>query len=183
MTKVGGNKIRRTMTPPIFSNGMLDILLVEWCSQGRKLFGSSTRSTGASSNPDALGEARTMEKTHHWSHGTRWWTNGDDLESLGMHNMTLQRTTRSSSSTSSDQLTRRHCSHQHSARPPKQVAEYFGYSRAPRSLHYNESRTKSIGVFYKWVRSKHWRSCTLKFSGQHAALKLKWPLLTRMNSV
>jgi hypothetical protein len=29
MTKVGGNKIRRTMTPPIFSNGMLDILLVE----------------------------------------------------------------------------------------------------------------------------------------------------------
>ena len=29
MTKVGGNKIIRTMTLPIFSNGMLDILLVE----------------------------------------------------------------------------------------------------------------------------------------------------------
>jgi hypothetical protein len=27
--KVGGNKIRRTMKPPIFSNGMLDILLVK----------------------------------------------------------------------------------------------------------------------------------------------------------
>ena len=29
MTKVGGHKIRRTMKPLIFSNGMLDILLVE----------------------------------------------------------------------------------------------------------------------------------------------------------
>ena len=29
LTKAGGNKIRRIMTPPIFSSGMLDILLVE----------------------------------------------------------------------------------------------------------------------------------------------------------
>ena len=29
LTKVRGNKIRRTMTPPIFSSGMLDILLIE----------------------------------------------------------------------------------------------------------------------------------------------------------
>ena len=29
LTKVGGNKIRRTMIPPIFSSGMLDILLIE----------------------------------------------------------------------------------------------------------------------------------------------------------
>ena len=31
LTKAGGNKIRRTRTttPPIFSNGMLDILLIE----------------------------------------------------------------------------------------------------------------------------------------------------------
>ena len=28
-TKAGGNKIRRTTTPPIFSSGMLDILLIE----------------------------------------------------------------------------------------------------------------------------------------------------------
>ena len=29
LTKAGGNKIRRIITPPIFSSGMLDILLVE----------------------------------------------------------------------------------------------------------------------------------------------------------
>ena len=29
LTKTGGNKIRRTTTPPIFSSGMLDILLIE----------------------------------------------------------------------------------------------------------------------------------------------------------
>ena len=29
LTKPGGNKIRRTTTPPIFSNKMLDILLIE----------------------------------------------------------------------------------------------------------------------------------------------------------
>ena len=29
LTKDGDNKIRRTMTPPIFFNGILDILLIE----------------------------------------------------------------------------------------------------------------------------------------------------------
>ena len=29
LTKAGGNKIRRTATPPIFSSGMLEILLIE----------------------------------------------------------------------------------------------------------------------------------------------------------
>ena len=29
LTKAGNNKIRRTTTPPIFSSGMLDILLIE----------------------------------------------------------------------------------------------------------------------------------------------------------
>ena len=29
LTKAGGNNIRRAMTPPIFSSGMLDILLIE----------------------------------------------------------------------------------------------------------------------------------------------------------
>ena len=29
LTKDGGNKIRRTTTPPIFSSEMLDILLIE----------------------------------------------------------------------------------------------------------------------------------------------------------
>ena len=29
LTKARGNKIRRTTTPPIFSSGMLDILLIE----------------------------------------------------------------------------------------------------------------------------------------------------------
>jgi hypothetical protein len=38
MTKVGGNKIRRTMTLHIFSNEMLDVLLVERCYQRRKPF-------------------------------------------------------------------------------------------------------------------------------------------------
>ena len=82
-------QIRRTTTPPIFSSGMLDILLIEWCYQGWKPFGSSTGSTGASSNPDTLGRARTMEKTHHWSRdaGNQWWWPW----SLGMHDTTLQR--------------------------------------------------------------------------------------------
>ena len=29
LTKAGGNKIRRTTTPPIFSSGVLDMLLIE----------------------------------------------------------------------------------------------------------------------------------------------------------
>ena len=29
LTIAGGNKIRRTTTPPFFSSGMLDILLIE----------------------------------------------------------------------------------------------------------------------------------------------------------
>ena len=29
LTKAGGNKIRRSTAPPIFSSGMLDILLIE----------------------------------------------------------------------------------------------------------------------------------------------------------
>jgi len=29
LTKAGGTKIRRTTIPPIFSSGMLDILLIE----------------------------------------------------------------------------------------------------------------------------------------------------------
>ena len=29
LTKARGNKIRKIMTPPIFSSGMLDILLIE----------------------------------------------------------------------------------------------------------------------------------------------------------
>ena len=29
LTKAVGNKIRRTTTPPIFSSGMLDIILIE----------------------------------------------------------------------------------------------------------------------------------------------------------
>ena len=29
LTKATANKIRRTTTPPMFSNGMLDILLIE----------------------------------------------------------------------------------------------------------------------------------------------------------
>ena len=83
LTKVGGNKIRRITIPPIFSSRMLDILLIEWCYQERKSFGSSTRSTWASSNPDTLGRAITMEKTHHWSRDIFWWINGDDLEAYG----------------------------------------------------------------------------------------------------
>jgi hypothetical protein len=79
LTKAGGNKIRRTTTPPIFSSGMLDILLIEWCYQRKRPLWSSTQSTGASFDPDTLGKARTME-TNHWSHATRWWINGDDLE-------------------------------------------------------------------------------------------------------
>ena len=78
LTKAGGNKIRRIMTPPIFSSGMLDILLVE-CNQRKRPLWSSTQSMGASFDPDTLGKARTMD-TDHWCHATRWWINGDDLE-------------------------------------------------------------------------------------------------------
>src|SRR6185369_8079365 len=49
----------------------------------------------------------------------------------------------------------------------------FGYSKAPRSSDSNESKTKSIEVSHKKLWPKHQKSCTLKFSGQHAALKVR----------
>jgi len=49
----------------------------------------------------------------------------------------------------------------------------FGYSKAPRSSDSNESRMKSIEVSHKKLWPKHRKSCTLKFSGQHAAPKVK----------
>src|SRR4029079_10691327 len=120
LTKARGNKMRRTTTPPIFSSGKLDILLIERCYQGRKPFGSSTQSTGASFDPDTLGKARTME-TDHWSLATRWRINGADLEAKDAE-QDAPKTKRSRSSTSSDRFVRSHCYHQYSAQPQKRIA-------------------------------------------------------------
>ena len=58
LTKAGGNKIRRTTTPPIFSNTKETIRIIN--TKHRSIF-----------DPDTLGKARTME-TDHWSRDTRW---------------------------------------------------------------------------------------------------------------
>ena len=101
---------------------MLKKLLVE-CNQRKRPLWSSTQSTGASFDPDTLGKARTME-TDHWSHATRWWINGDDLEAKDAQ-QDAPKTTRSRSSTSSDRFVRSHCYHQYSAQPQKQIIAYF----------------------------------------------------------
>ena len=74
-------------------------------------------------DPDTLRKERTME-THHWSHVTRWWINGDDLEAKDARHY-APKTTWSRSLTSSSKFTRRYCSHQCPARPQKQIAAYF----------------------------------------------------------
>ena len=170
LSKAGGNKIRRIMTPPIFSSGMLDILLVEWCYQGRKPLKSSTQSTGASTNPDTLGKARIMKKTHHWA----MLLTGESMV------MTLKPRTHDKT------LQRPHdWDHWHLRMNSqddtilinilldlrRKLQYIFGYSKAPRSSDSNESRMKSIEVSHKKLWPKHRKSCTLKFSGQHAALK------------
>ena len=101
---------------------MLKKLLVE-CNQRKRPLWSSTQSMGASFDPDTLGKVRTME-TDHWSHATRWWINGDDLEAKDAQ-QDAPKTTRSRSSTSSDRFVRSHCYHQYSAQPQKQIAAYF----------------------------------------------------------
>ena len=50
-------------------------------------------------------------------------------------------------------------------------AAYFWIFKSPMKFWFNESRMKSIEVSYKKLWPKHRRSCTLKFSEQHAALK------------
>ena len=74
-------------------------------------------------DPDTLGKARTME-TDHWSHDTRRWINGDDLEAKDAWHY-APKTTWSRSLTSSGEFTRRYCSHQCPARPQKKRAAYF----------------------------------------------------------
>ena len=50
--------------------------------------------------------------TDHWSHATRWWINGDDLQAEDAQ-QDAPKTTRSRSSTSSDRFVRSHCYHQY----------------------------------------------------------------------
>ena len=101
---------------------MLKKLLVEYNQRKWPLW-SSTQRTRASFDLDILGKARTMD-TDHWSHATRWWINGDDLEAKDAQ-QDAPKTTRSRSSTSSDRFVRSHCYHQYSAQPQKQIAAYF----------------------------------------------------------
>ena len=91
-----------------------------------------------------------------------WWPWAKDAQQVA------PKTTRSRSLTSSDRFVRSHCYHQYSARPQNKIAVY---SKAPWSSSSNESRMKSIEVSDKKLWPKHRWSCTLKFSGQHAALK------------
>lgn len=70
-----------------------------------------------------LGQSKNHEKTHHWTHATCWWSMMMTLKPRDAQHDALK-TTRSSSSTSSDQFAKRYCSHQCSARPQKKIAVY-----------------------------------------------------------
>ena len=108
--------------------------------------------------------------TDHWSHATCWWINGDDLQAEDAQ-QDAPKTTRSRSSTSSDRFVRSHCYHQYSARPQNKIVVYFWIFKSPMKFRFQRIKNESIEVSYKKLWPKHWRSCTLKFSGQHATLK------------
>jgi hypothetical protein len=111
--------------------------------------------------------------------GDQWWRPWKPRDA----NMTLQRTTRPSSSTSSDQHTRRHCFHQHSARPPKQVAEYFWMFKSSMKLRFQRIKNEVNRRFLQAGIAETLKVVHSEISGQHAAPKLKRSLLTCTNSV
>jgi len=132
-------------------HGMLKKLLVE-CNQRKRPLWSSTRSTGASFDPDTLGKARTME-TYHWSHATRWWINGDDLEAKDAK-QDAPKTTRSRSSTSSDRFVRSHCYHQYYARPQKKIEVYFWILKSPMKFQFQQIKNEVNQSFLQEVMAK-----------------------------
>ena len=81
------------------------------------------------------------------------------------------KTTRSRSSTSSDRFVRSHCYHQYSARPQKKIAVYFWIFKSPMKFRFQQIKNEVNRSFLQEVMAKNRRSCTLKFSEQHAALK------------
>jgi hypothetical protein len=73
---------------------------------------------------------KNHEEAHHCHHVTRWTNNGEDLKPKETR-CNSPKTTRSRSSTYSDQFTRSFCSHQflHNLKGEQQVI--FGYLEAP----------------------------------------------------
>jgi hypothetical protein len=119
-------------------------------------------------------QSKIMKKTHHCHHATRWSSNGDDLNPKETRCNT-PKTTRSRSSTYSDQFTRSLCSHQFMHKLKGEQQDIFGSLKAPWSYASNESRIKSIGGSYKRVWPNYRRLHVLKFSGQHAWAETKRP--------
>jgi hypothetical protein len=67
-----------------------------------------------------------MKKTHHCHHATRWSSNGEDLKPKDTR-CNAPKTTRSRSSTYSDQFTRSFCSHQFLHNLKGEQQDIFGY--------------------------------------------------------
>jgi hypothetical protein len=105
-----------------------------------------------------------MKKTHHCHHATRWSSNGDDLKPKETR-CNAPKTTRSRSSTYSDQFTRSFSSHQFMHNLKGKQQDIFVYLEAPWSYASNESRIKSIGGSYKQVWPNYRRLHVLNFSG------------------
>jgi hypothetical protein len=89
-----------------------------------------------------------MKKTHHCHHATRWSSNGEDLKPTETR-CNAPKTTRSRSSTYSDQFTRSFSSHQNLHNLKRKQHDIFWYLEAPCSYASNKSRIKSIGGSYK----------------------------------
>ena len=96
------------------------------------------------------------------------------------------RTKRSSSSTSSDQFTRRYCSHQHSARPQRQIAAYLWIFKSSTKFPFQRIKNQvnrrflraGIAKTLKVVHSEiFWtaRSTEIEISITHSiGLRLRW---------
>ena len=124
---------------------------------------------GSLLRPWHLRQSKNHE-TDYWSHATRWWINGDDFEAKDAQ-QDAPKTTRSRSSISSDRFVRSHCYHQYYVRPQKKIAVYFWIFKSPMKFRFQRIKNEVNRSFPQEVWPKHRRSCTLKFSGQHAALK------------
>jgi hypothetical protein len=139
------------------------------------------QSIGLGSNHVAKEAPITLAKAKSWRRHTieimllnSSSSNGDDLKPKETR-CNAPKTTRSRSSTYSDQFTKSFCSHQflHNLKGEKQ--DIFGYLEAPWNYASNKSRIKSIGGSYKRVWPNYRRLRVLKFSGQHARAETKRP--------
>ena len=95
---------------------------------------SSTQSMGASFDPDTLGKARTIEAkdARQDAPKTTW------LRSL----------------TSSDEFTRRYCSHQYSAQPQKEIAVYFWIFKSSMKFRFQRIKNQLKRSFPQEVMAK-----------------------------